>query len=58
MRCFAVLPKRWVAARTVHGWLSRNWRMSMHDERKAQTSETLIDVALIRLLTARQGRRP
>jgi putative transposase len=39
------------------GWLSRNRQMSKEYERKVQTSETLIAVAMIRLLTARQGRR-
>jgi hypothetical protein len=31
--------------------------MSKDYERKVQTSETLIEVAMIRLLVARQGRR-
>jgi putative transposase len=39
------------------GWLSQNRRMSKDFERKVQTSETLIEVAIIRLLIARQGRR-
>jgi putative transposase len=38
------------------GWLSRNRRMSKDYERKVQTSETLIEVAMIRLLVARLGR--
>jgi putative transposase len=38
-------------------WRSRNRRMSIDYERKVQTSETFIEVALIRLLVARQGRR-
>ncbi len=38
-------------------WLSRNRRMSKDYERKVQTSETFIEVAMIRLLVARQGRR-
>ena len=37
-------------------WLSRNRRMSKDDERKVQTSETLIEVAMIRLLVTRRGR--
>jgi transposase len=57
VRGFSVLPKRWVVERTV-GWLSRNRRMSKEYERKVQTSETLIELAMIRLLIARQGRRP
>jgi hypothetical protein len=39
------------------GWLSRNRRMCKDYERKVQTSETLIAMAMIRLLLARQGRR-
>jgi putative transposase len=56
VRGFAVLPKRWIAERTF-GWISRNRRMSKDYERKVQTSETRIEVAMIRLLIARQGRR-
>jgi putative transposase len=56
VRGFSVLPKRWIVERTL-GWLSRNRRMSKDYERKVQTSETLIEVAMIRLLLARQGGR-
>jgi len=56
VRGFAVLPKRWIVERTF-GWLSRNRRMSKDYERKVQTSETLIEVAMIRLLVARLGRQ-
>lgn len=56
VRGFAVQPKRWVVERTF-SWLSRNRRMSKDYERKVQTSETLIEVAMIRLLVARLGRR-
>ncbi len=38
-------------------WLSRNRRLSKDYERKVQTSETLIEVRMIRLLVARLGRR-
>jgi putative transposase len=55
VRGFAVLPKRWIVERTF-GWLSRNRRLSKDYERKVQTSETLIEVAMIRLLVARLGR--
>jgi putative transposase len=37
------------------GWLSRSRRLSKDYERKVQTSETLIQVAMIRLLLARLG---
>jgi putative transposase len=56
IRGFAVQPKRWVVERTF-SWLSRNRRMNKDSERKVQTSETLIEVAMIRLMLARQGRR-
>jgi transposase len=49
-RCYG-----WVLEQTF-GWLSRNRRMSKDYERKVQTSETLIEVAMIRLLLARLGR--
>lgn len=49
-------PRRWIIERTF-SWLSRNRRMSKDYERKVQTSETLIEVVMIRLLVARLGRR-
>jgi putative transposase len=51
---FAVRPKRWIVERTF-GWLSRYRRMSKDYERKVQPSETLIELAMIRLLLARKG---
>jgi transposase len=56
VRGFAVRPQRWIVERTF-GWLSRNRRMSMDYEGKVQTSETLIEVAMIRLLVARLGQQ-
>ena len=56
VRGFAAQRKRWVVERTF-SWLSRNRRMNKDDERKVQTSETFIEVAMIRLLVARLGRR-
>ncbi|GHO41854.1 hypothetical protein KSX_00170 [Ktedonospora formicarum] len=55
VRGFSVVPKRWVVERTF-SWVSRNRRMSKDYERKVQTSETLIQIAMIRLLVARLGR--
>jgi putative transposase len=55
VRGFAVLPKRWIVERTF-GWLSRNRRLSKDDERKVQTSDAFIKVAMIRLVVARLGR--
>jgi putative transposase len=50
-------PKRWIVERTF-AWLLRNRRLVVDYERKVQTSETLIEMAMIRLLLARLGRRP
>lgn len=55
-RGFSVVPRRWVVERTF-SWISRNRRLSKDYERKVQTSETLIQVAMIRLLLARLGRK-
>ncbi|HEX4202616.1 MAG TPA: IS5 family transposase [Ktedonobacteraceae bacterium] len=54
-RGFSIQPRRWVVERSL-SWISRNRRMSKDYERKVQTSETLIQVAMIRLLLARVGR--
>jgi len=55
IRGFSIQPRRWVVERTL-SWLSRSRRLSKDYERKVQTSETLIHVAMIRLLVARLGR--
>jgi len=52
---FAVQPRRWVVERTF-AWLVRNRRLRIDYERKVQTSETLIEVAMIRLLLRRLAR--
>src|SRR5215204_5681491 len=52
---FAVLPHRWIVERTL-GWLMRNRRLSKDYERKVQTSETFIEVAMIRLFLTRLAR--
>lgn len=54
-RGFSSVPRRWVVERSF-GWLSRKRRLSKDYERKVQTSETLIQVAMIRLLLTRLGR--
>jgi putative transposase len=51
-RDFEVLPQRWIIERTF-GWLRRVRRLAKDYERKAQTSETLIEVAMIRLILRR-----
>jgi putative transposase len=52
---FEVLPKRWIVERTF-GWLRRDRRLAKDYERKVKTSETLIEVAMIRLLLRRLAR--
>jgi DDE family transposase len=49
---FAVLPRRWVIERTF-GWLVRNRRLARDYERLTTCSETMIKIAMIRLMTAR-----
>ncbi len=49
---FAVLPHRWIVERTL-GWLMRNRRLSKDYERLVQSSESFIEVAMIRLILRR-----
>jgi transposase len=49
---FAVLPWRWRVERTF-AWLCRNRRLKCDYERLPQTTEALIYVAMIRLMTRR-----
>jgi putative transposase len=52
---FVVLPRRWIVERTL-GWLMRNRRLSKDYERLVQTSETFIEVAMIRQILRRLAR--
>jgi putative transposase len=52
---FAVLAHRWIVERTL-SWLMRNRRLSKDYERKVQTSETFIELAMIRLILRRMAR--
>jgi putative transposase len=53
---FAVLPHRWIVERTL-GWLMRYRRLSKDYEQRVQTSETFIEVAMIRLILRRLARK-
>ncbi len=52
---FEVVAKRWIVERTF-SWLRRDRRLAKDYERKVQTSETLIEVAMIRLVLGRLAR--
>ena len=51
-RGFTVLPRRWVAERTL-AWLGKYRRMSKDYERLAETSEAWIRLAMICLMLRR-----
>jgi hypothetical protein len=52
---FSIQPHRQVVVERTFGWLCRNRRLSKDYERKVQTSETILQVTLIRLLVTRPG---
>ena len=52
IRGFKVLPKRWIVERTF-GWLGRWRRLSKDYEYLTNTSETMIRIAMIGLMTRR-----
>ena len=49
---FKLLPKRWVVERTF-SWLSNYRRLSKQDEYWNETAETMIELAMIRLMLHR-----
>lgn len=49
---FVVLPKRWIVERTF-SWLNNHRRLSKDYERYPKTSETMIQIAMIRLMLRR-----
>jgi len=57
VRGWSQQPKRWIVERTF-AWLHRCRRLVVDYERNVQTSETLIEMARIRLLVVRLGRQP
>jgi putative transposase len=52
-RAFKITGLTWIVERSF-AWLGRNRRLSKDYELKVQTSETLIDIAAIRLMLNRQ----
>ena len=56
-RGFSVQSRRWVVERSF-AWLIRNCRLAKDYERKVQTSETLLKLAMIRLMVRRLARSP
>lgn len=52
VRGFVVLPKRWIVERTF-SWISRYRRHSKDYERNPETSETMIYIAMINLMSRR-----
>ncbi len=55
LHTFKVLPRRWVVERTF-GWLGRYRRLNRDYERQAKTGETMVYLAMIRLMLARLAR--
>ena len=55
LHVFKVLPRRWVVERTF-GWFGRYRRLSRDYERQARTGESMVYLAMIRLMLARLGR--
>jgi putative transposase len=55
LHTFKVLPRRWVVERTF-GWLGRYRRLNRDHERQAHTGETMVYLAMIRLMLARLGK--
>ena len=52
---FVVLPRRWVVERTF-GWLVANRRLAKDYEALSRSSETMIYIAMIRLMVRRLAR--
>jgi putative transposase len=49
---FAVVPRRWVAERTL-GWLGRRRRLAKEYEELPEVSKTMVKLAMIRLMLHR-----
>jgi putative transposase len=53
---FTVLPRRWVVEQTI-AWIGRYRRLSKDDEYLPESSETMIDLAMSRLMLRRLARQ-
>lgn len=53
-RAFKITGLTWIVERSL-AWLGRNRRLSKDYELRVQTSETLIDIAAIRLMLNRRA---
>ena len=56
-RGFAVLPRRWVVARTL-GWLGRQRRLSKDYEELPESSAAWVQIAMRRLMLRRMAQKP
>lgn len=54
---FQIMTRRWIVERSI-AWACRNQRLAKDYKRMVQTSETLIEVAMIRLIVRRLARVP
>ena len=53
---FVVLPKRWIVERTF-AWIARHRRHARDYERNPETSEAMIYIAMISLMSRRLARK-
>jgi transposase len=54
---FVVLPKRWIAERTI-GWISRNRRLARDFERHCRIAAAFVRMAMIRIMLRRLAPTP
>jgi putative transposase len=55
LKGFVVIPKRWIVERTL-GWLNRYRRLSKDYEYHTETSEAMIQIAMIHVMVRRLAR--
>ena len=54
---FVVLPKRWIAERTI-GWISRNRRLARNFEWHCRIAAAFVRMAMIRIMLRRLAPKP